>query len=171
MRRARGPVARGRAEELSAAFPGAELLGKLIPTRLSVLLVLRLIDRSRLLDDLARDRGEVERRLAARVPGHPRPIERDHARPDQPSLRTQPEHLAEQLGQRRLMPFHEPGDRRVIRRLEHRNRLERNVLLTRPLDLPRGADPARVPVEQQGNQAIIAGSYARRPTPSARYAP
>ena len=49
------------------------------------------------------------------------------------------------------MPIHEPRDRRVIRRLQHRDRLERHVLLTRPLDLPRRPNPTRIGVQQQGH--------------------
>ena len=94
---------------------------------------------------------QIQRRLAARVSRHPRPIDRDHPRPHQPRLITQPEHLTEQLAQRRLVPRHEPRDRRVIGRLHHRDRLERHVLLTRPLDLPRRPHPTRIAIQQQGH--------------------
>ena len=52
------------------------------------------------------------------------------------------------------MPSHEPGDRRVIGRLHHRDHLERDVLFTRPLDLPRGPNPTRIRVQQQGTRWI-----------------
>ena len=115
-------------------------------------LILRLIRRLRLSHDLPGDLLKVTCRLATRVPRHPRPIDRDHPRPHQPSLTTQRQHLPEQPRQRRLVPRHEPGDHRVIRRLHHRDRLERHVLITRPLELPRRPHPTRIPVQQQGHQ-------------------
>ena len=79
----------------------------------------------------------------------PRPVDRDHPRPHQPRLITQPQHVAEQLRQRRLMLGHEPRDRRVIRALQRRDHPKRHILLARPLDLPRRPHPARVRIQQQ----------------------
>ena len=91
---------------------------------------------------------------------HLRRIDRDHPRPEQPGLRAQPQHLAEQLRQRKLVPRHKPRDRRVIRRLHHRDHLERHVLHTRPLDRPRRPYPARIRVQQQGHHRRVIRSPA-----------
>ena len=76
-------------------------------------------------------------RSASRCPpsaSHRRPPPRT---PHQPGLITQPQHLAQPLTQRRLVPHNEPRNRGVIQRLHHRHRLERHVLIARPLDPPR----------------------------------
>ena len=71
----------GAAKELRSPFPGAQLLGQLIPARLPIQLVLGLVDRLRLRQDLPRDLVKPQRRLTTRVACHPRPIDRDHPRP------------------------------------------------------------------------------------------
>ena len=91
----RAPLAR-LTEELGPSFPRAQLLGQLIPALLAIQLVLGLIGRLSLGQNLPRDLLKIARRLAARVPRHPRPIDRDHPRPDQTSLIAQPQHLREQ---------------------------------------------------------------------------
>ena len=69
--------------------------------------------------------------------------------PDRAAARTQREHLAEQLGDRRLMADAEPRDRRVIRRPVGGDHPERQVIQTTPLDRARRAHPDRVGVDEQ----------------------
>src|ERR671915_424933 len=63
-----------------------------------------------------------------------RAIHGDHPRVDQTSLRTQPENLAEEAGQRVPMTLAKPRDRRVIGNLVSGEHAEGDVFLTRPLD-------------------------------------
>src|SRR5205085_2608644 len=96
-----GELPPGLAEELAPALWGAQLLGQFITTRLAELLILGLVDRLDLLDDLLGDLRELVVALLARVTRKPSAIDRDHPGLHQPGLVTQPEHLAEQGSQRR----------------------------------------------------------------------
>jgi hypothetical protein len=104
----------------------------------TVELALGLIDRFRLGQDLPGDLPKVPIRAPARVPRQPRSINSDDVRLHQPSLITQAENLSEQLTQRGLVPVNEPGDRRVIRLLKHRDHPARDILPARALDRPSG---------------------------------
>ena len=108
----------GLAKELTPPLARAQRLRQLIATRVAVELILGLINRLGLGEDLARDLPKVAIRTAAGVRRQPRPVDRDDPRPDQPGLIAEREHLREQRGQRRLVTLDEPRDRRVIRHLE-----------------------------------------------------
>ena len=54
------PLPAHATEELGPPFPGAQLPGQLIPARLPELLILGVVDRSRVREDLPGDRGEVK---------------------------------------------------------------------------------------------------------------
>jgi hypothetical protein len=99
----------------AAASRGLKLFRQLIPTRITMLSVLGLVDPDRVLDDLSRDPVIVNIAIAARVRNDLRAIDRDNTRADQTSLGAEPEHPAEQLAQRLLVPANEPSDSRVIR--------------------------------------------------------
>jgi hypothetical protein len=87
--------------------------------------------------------------LRAGVAGDPRAVDRHHARPHQPRTVTQPEHLAEQLAQRPLVPADEARDRRVIGNQVAADHPVGHVLATVTLDHPRGALPTRERVQHQ----------------------
>src|SRR5829696_7869570 len=112
-------------------------------------LVLGRVDRLGFLEDLARELLVIDIGVATRIASQLGPVDRDHPNARQPLLRAQRQHLAEEAGDRVLMALEEPRDRRVIRSLLRRQHAERNVLLARPLDLPRRPRPARVRVQQQ----------------------
>src|SRR5438270_2224092 len=105
----------GLPEELAPALRGAQLLGQLITPRLTEQLILGLVGRLDLLDDLLSDLPELLVARAAGVTRQPSAIDRHHPRLHQPGLITQSEHLAEQVSQRALVTNNEPGDRGVIR--------------------------------------------------------
>ena len=142
-------LALGLAQPRPAALAGAQLLGQLVAARVAVELVLGRVDRLGLFEDLARELLVVDVRVAARVARQLRPVDGDHPDARQTLLRAQRQHLAEQAGDRVLVALDEPRDRRVIGPLLRRHHAERDVLLARPLDLPRRPRPARVGVEQQ----------------------
>jgi hypothetical protein len=131
-----GELLPGLAEELTPPLPSAQLLGQLIPARVTIELILSLVSRFRLRQDLPRDPPKVTVRTATRIPRQPGPVDRDHPGPDRPGLITKPEHLPEQLAQRRFVTLDKPGDRRVIGPLEHRDHPTRNILPARPLNRP-----------------------------------
>src|ERR1019366_1475713 len=124
------------AEELAAPLGRLQLLGELITTRVPVQLVLGLIGRLVLSQDLPGDLPEITVRIRARRPRHPRAIDRYHLRLRQPRLTTQPQHLAEQVSKRLLMPNHEPRDRRVIRHHIAGDHPIGHILATVTLDRP-----------------------------------
>ena len=124
--------------------------------RLAEALVLGGIRRFGLFEDLARELFVIEVRVPGRVGMDLGAVDGDHAGLDQAAARAQREHLAEQSGQRILMAFDEPRDRRVIRPLLRRQHPERDVFLTCALDHARRPDPSRIRVKQK--PTIIAGS-------------
>ena len=139
----------GVAEELAPALRRAQLLGQLITPRLAIQLVLGLVGRLVLGEDLLRDLLELQVGIRVRVPRQPSAVDRDQPRLHQPSLIAQPQHLAEQLGKRRLVPTDEPGDRRVIRHHVARDHPIGHVLATVTLDRPRGPHLRRKRVQHQ----------------------
>ena len=145
---------------------GLKLRRELVTARVTVLLVLGLVGRDRLLDDLPRDPVIVNVRVTARVRGQLRAIDRDDPEVTRPGPGAEPQHRTEQLIQRLLMTTDEPRDRRVIRRLVTGDHPVGDVLTTTPLDPTRGPLIRRIRVQNEAT--IIDGSYAARPCPSAR---
>src|SRR5947209_12897404 len=96
------------AEELTAPLGCLQLLGELITTRVSEQLVLGLVGRPVLSQDLPGDLPKIAGRVRVRRPRHPRAVDRDHLRLRPPRLTTQAQHLAEQVSQRLFVPNHEP---------------------------------------------------------------
>jgi hypothetical protein len=101
-----------------------------------VLVVLSLIGRLVLGEDLKRDLIKLTVRLRARVPGQPCPVDRDQSRLHQPRPITQLQNLGEQLRERRLVPNNEPRDSRVIRHHVAGDHPEGDVLTAVTLDRP-----------------------------------
>jgi hypothetical protein len=88
-------------------------------------------------------------------------VDRDVPEPDQSGGPTQPEHLLEQAGQRRLMALAEIADRPEVRPVQTRHRHDVQPLLARPGQLPAGVEPAAVPVEKKRRQhAGVVGRLA-----------
>jgi hypothetical protein len=136
-------------EPLPPARLDRELRRELIPPRVPIQLVLGLIGRDRLGDDLPRDPAVVNIRVTARVRVHLRAINRHHPRAHQTRLLTQPQHRTEQLRQRRFVTTHKPRDRRVIRHLVSGNHPVGNVLTAMTLDPPRGTLLRRIRIQNQ----------------------
>ena len=130
-----------------------------------MLLILGLVGCLDLLDDLLGDLPKLLVALPARVTRQPRAIDRHHPRPHQPSLITQPEHLAEQVSQRVLVTNNEPRDRGVIRHHIPHNHPIRHILATATLDRPRGAQIARKRIQHQHHHQR---RLIRRPTVTIR---
>ena len=65
---------------------------------------------------------------------HLRPVDRDHPDLHQPRLPAEPQHLAEQARQHRLVAQPKTRDRRVIRCLLRRDHPIGDTLHTAPLD-------------------------------------
>ena len=127
----------GLPEELAPTLRRAQLLGQLITPRLTKALILGLVGRLVLGEDLPRDLLELSVGLTTRVPRKTSAVDRDQPRRHQPGLITQPQHLTEQPGQRRLMPNDEPRDRRVIRHRVPRDHPVGHVLAAVTLDRAR----------------------------------
>jgi hypothetical protein len=110
-----------------SALTRRELRRQLIATPLAEPLVLERVDLGGLFEDLARDLLVIARRMLRRVRVHLRAVHRDHRDTDQPGLRAQRQHLAEQAGQRVLMALTKPRDRAVIRHPVGRDHAIRDV--------------------------------------------
>jgi hypothetical protein len=130
-------VLRGVPEELAPTLRRAQLLGQLIAARSTVELVLGLVGRLRLGEDLPRDLLELTVGLTTCVPRQTSAVDRDQPRLHQPSPITQLQYLVEQTGQRLLVPDDEPRDRRVIGHHVPRDHPIRHVLTTVTLDRAR----------------------------------
>jgi len=137
------PAPRGL-KPLLTPVRGRQLGRQLVTAAIAEALVLGGVDRARVLEDLARQALVVNIRLAARVGRDLAAIDGDHLDRDQPGLRTQPQHPAEDLGQRVLVAFHKARDRRVIGLLVCRDHPIGDVLDARALDRPRGPHATRV---------------------------
>ena len=124
-------------------------LGQLITTRLTELLILGLVRRLDLLDDLLSDLPELLIALPARVTRQPSAIDRHHPGFTNPRLITQPQHLAEQVSQRALMTNYEPSDRGVIRHHIAGNHPIGHILATVTLDRPRRPHIGRERIQHQ----------------------
>jgi hypothetical protein len=139
----------GLAEELAPALRRAQLLGQLITPSLAELLILGLIGRYRLGQDLARDLLEGLVHTRTGVPSDPRAIDRHHPTTHQPSLVAEHEYRSEQGSQRLLVAAYEPRDRRMVRNQIAGDHSVGNVLSAVTLDPPRGAHTGREPVQDQ----------------------
>jgi len=133
---------------------------ELVAARLAEALVLGLVGRLRLSEDLARDPLVVEVRLATGIRGELRAVDRDHPGADQPRLRAQSEHRAEQPRERRLVAGEKARDRRVVRDPVGCDHPVGDVLATVDLDPARGALLGRVGIEQQRDhhRGLISGA-------------
>ena len=118
--------------------PRAQLLRQLITTRLPAQLVLTLVCRRDLGEDLQRDLLKLTGRIAVRVARQTRAIDRDQRPLDQPRLITQPKHLTKQLRQRSLVTYDEPRDSCVVRHHVPRDHPVRHILATVTFDPARG---------------------------------
>ena len=142
----------GLAEELPPTLRGAQLLRQLIAALLAVELVLGLVGRPGLGQDLPGDLIEGVIDLRAGVPGDPGAIDRHHAGLDQARPVTQLQHLGEQIGQRPLMPTDKPRDRRMIGNQVARDHPVGHVLTAVTLDRPRRPHLGRKRVQDQRHQ-------------------
>jgi hypothetical protein len=161
------PSLPGLAKELAPALRRAQSLRQLIAARLAVELVLGLVGRARLGHDLAGDPIELKVHLRAGVARDPRAVDRNHSRRHQVCPITEPEHLAEQLRQRSLVPADKPRDRRVIRDQVAGDHPVGHVLATVTLDRTRGPLPRRERVQHKRHHQR---RLIRRPAMTARYA-
>src|SRR5919108_277403 len=137
------------AEELAPALRRPQLLRQLIAAGLAVELVLSLVGRPGLGQNLARDLVELAVDLGAGVTRDPGAIDRHHPRLHQPGPIAQLEHLAEQLGQRPLMAADEARDRRVIGNQIAGDHPVGHVLATVTLDRARRPLPGRERVQDK----------------------
>ena len=116
---------------------------------MAVARVLFAIDLVGLTEDLPGDAIVITGRVLRRVGVHLRAVDRDHPDLDHPGPCAQPEHAAEEVGDRVLVALAKPGDGGVIGDLVGRDHPKRDVFYAGPLDAPRRALPARVRVHQQ----------------------
>jgi hypothetical protein len=144
-------------QPLAATLACAQLLGQLVAALVAVELILGLISRDRIGDDLPGDLVIVDVAVAVCVARHLGAVHRDHARPDQPRPLTQPQHRSEQATQRLLVAAQKPRDRRVIRHQIPADHPERDVLAAMRLDRPRGPLPGRERVEHQRDHLSSTG--------------
>jgi hypothetical protein len=145
----------GLAQPGQAPTAVGELGRELVAAGGAVLLVLPLVG----LGGLAQDLGDFLLKLgqgavglAGGVAGHLGPVQRHQAQPDQPRFGAQLQRGHEEAGQGPLVADAEPGDRHVVGELVAGQHPERDVLSAAPLDLPRGAHPGRVGVQQHAEQ-------------------
>ena len=136
-------------EPLAPTGLGLKLRRQLVTARVAMLLVLGLVGRDRLRDDLPRDPVIVNIRVTTRARGQLRAIHRDHTRAHQPGPGAQSQHRTEQLVERPLVTTDKPGDRRVIRHHIASDHPVRNVLTTVTLDPTRGPLIRRIRVQDQ----------------------
>ncbi len=147
---------------LAAGLWVAQRLGQLIPAILAVELVLTAVGVLGFAQDVFDQPAVAAVLIHRRVRLDLRPIDRDHPNRHQGRLPTQTKHLVKQPRDLRFMTPAELRDRRMVRAAHPRDHLERHVFPTRPLDPPRGPNPARVRVEQRRHH-ITAGSNGARP--------
>jgi hypothetical protein len=124
------------------------MLGQLIAALLPIALVLGGIDLARLLQDLAGELLVVQVAVMRRVCMNLRAVDRDHPDLHEPRLPTEPQHLAEQARQGRLVAHTKPRDRRVIRRLLSRDHPVGDILHAAALNPPRGPLTTRVRIQK-----------------------
>jgi hypothetical protein len=146
-----------------ASLAASQVLGQLVAAGEAMQLVLGGVDLAGLFDDLrgdllvAADRvvGSGGRELAA--------VNRNDPDRDEPGIGAQPEDLAEQRSQRRLVTDAEARHRGVIGHLVGRDHPERDILAAATLDPPRGALPDCVR-RRRAAPPSSAGHAPRRPS-------
>jgi len=89
-----------------------------------------------------------------RVTADLHPVQRDDPQPGHPQLRAQDQDLLEHRFHRRRGLRPEPGDRHMIGHVTGADHPERDILLTGPLDPPRGPHALRPRPHQQGQQHV-----------------
>ena len=122
-------------QPLEPGLLGLKLGRQLIPARLPVALILGLVGRDRLREDLPRDLVIVNIRIAARVRVDLRAIDRHDPRLHERGLRAQREHGSEQVTECLLVTLLKRRDRRVIRDLIGSDHKIRDVLTAVTLNI------------------------------------
>jgi len=139
-----------------AAVWCAKRLRQLITAIRSVELILSSVDLLGLAQDLTDELAVVAILIHRRAGLDLDSVDRDHTDRHQPRFPAQPQHLVKQFADLGLVATTELRDRGVIRTAHPGDHLERHILVARPLDPPRGPDPARVGVSSTAT--ITAGS-------------
>ena len=139
----------GFAQRSAPTLTRSQMLGQLIAARIAVELILGSVDLARLLQDLPGELLVIEVAVMRGVRVHLRPIDRDHPDLHEARLPAEPQHLAEQARQRRLVAHTKARDRRVIGRQLASDHAVGDILHAATLDPPRGALAPRVRVHQQ----------------------
>jgi hypothetical protein len=142
-----------------ASLPAGEVGGELIASGLAVALVLGGVDLGRLGEHLGRDLlVGADRRVRGRG-GELRAVDGDHARPDQPRLGAEAEHLAEEASQGLLVAGAKAGDRRVVGGLVGGDHAEGDVLAAAALDPARASltDAVGVREQRQHHPRVVGG--------------
>ena len=140
------------AQPLPPAGAGPQLFGQLLAARLPVELILCLVGRPRLGEDLAGDPLVGEVRLAACVRIQLGAVDRHHPDAHQTRPRAEREHRTEQPAQRRLVAGEEAGDRRVLRGPVGGDHPVGDVLAAAALDRARRPLLGRIRIEHQRDQ-------------------
>ena len=153
----------GLAQDLAAIPARAQPLGQLVAARLAIELVLGSVDARRVLEDLLGDLLIAARRVMRCGRGDLGAVDRDNTDLDQTTARAERQHLAEQIGDRRLVTDPEARRRRVIRRLVGSDHTKRDIVVAAALDRPRRAHPDRIGVDEQRNHHR---RVVRRSTPT-----
>ena len=142
-------AALGLAQPAAPALHSRQFGRQLVATPLAEALVLSLVDRVRLGQDLRGDLVVVEVLVLRGVCVQLRAVDRQHHHADQAGVRAERQHVAEQAGQRRLVALAKARDRAVIRPLVRGDHPERHIVHTGPLDRPRRPPPHGIRVKQQ----------------------
>jgi hypothetical protein len=121
-------------QRLAAGVGVAQLLGQLIPAIVAVELVLAPVSVFGFAQDVLDQAAVAAVLVHRRVRFDLRRVDRDHPDRHQPRLPTKPKDIVEQRCDLGLMTATELRDRRVIGRAQAGDHLERDVLLTGPLD-------------------------------------
>jgi len=113
------------------------VLGQLVATGLTVNRLLGGVDASRLGEYLGGDLLVAAAGVVARRSRELGSVDGEHAHLDETGVGAKPEHLAEELGERRLVAHPKARDRRVVGKLVGADHPEGDVLATTALDAPR----------------------------------
>ena len=124
----------GLAKPGAAPVRGAKPLGQLIASGLAVDLILGGVDATRLGEDLGGDLLVGADRAIGGRGGELGAVDREHADVDDPGLAAEPQHLAEEVGQRLFVANAKARDRRVVGGLVGADHPEGDVLSAAALD-------------------------------------